>query len=85
MECIKDQVILGVFKDFIEELLPYYSKWPNPRSALIIDNASLHYLEKIQRLCDEVGVILRYLLPYSLDLNPIEEFFREFKTYIRQV
>jgi transposase len=30
-------------------------------------------------------VILLYLPPYSPDLNPIEEFFGELKTYIRQV
>jgi transposase len=73
-----------VFEDFIEELLPYCGKWPNPRSILIMDNASFHHSEKIQRLCDDAGVILRYLPPYSPDLNPIEEFF-ELKPYIRQV
>jgi transposase len=74
-----------IFEDFIEELLPYCGKWPNPRSILIMDNASFHHSEKIQHLCDDAGVILRYLPPYSPDLNPIEEFFGELKTYIRQV
>jgi transposase len=74
-----------VFENFIEELLPYCGKWPNPRSVLIMDNASFHHSKKIQRLCDDAGVILRYLPPYSPDLNPIEEFFGELKTYIRQV
>lgn len=74
-----------IFEDFIEELLPYCGKWLNPRSILIMDNASFHHLEKIQHLCDDAGVILRYLPPYSPDLNPIEEFFGELKTYIRQV
>jgi transposase len=50
-----------------------------------MSNASFHHSEKIQRLCDDAGVILRYLPPYSPDLNPIEEFFGELKTYIRQV
>jgi transposase len=74
-----------VFKDFIEELLPYCSKWPNPRSVLIMDNASFHHSEKIQQLYNDARVILHYLPPYSLDLNLIEEFFGELKTYIRQV
>jgi DDE superfamily endonuclease len=30
-------------------------------------------------------VVLLYLPPYSPDFNPIEEMFRELKTYIRQV
>jgi DDE superfamily endonuclease len=36
-----------IFEDFIEELLPYCGKWPNPRSILIMDNASFHHSEKI--------------------------------------
>jgi DDE superfamily endonuclease len=36
-------------------------------------------------LSDDAGVILHYLPSYSPDLNPIEEFFGELKTYIRQV
>jgi hypothetical protein len=74
-----------VFEDFIKELLLYCGKWSNPRSVLIMNNASFHHLEKIQRLCDDAGVILHYLPSYSPDLNPIEEFFGELKTYIRQV
>jgi hypothetical protein len=58
-----------IFEDFIEELLPYCGKWPEPRSVLIMDIASFHYSEKIQQLCDGAGVILRYLPPYSPDLN----------------
>lgn len=73
----------GIFEGFIEELLPYCAPWPNPRSVLIMDNASFHRSERIQQMCDEAGVVLLYLPPYSPDLNPIEEFFGELKTYIR--
>ncbi|KAK4071524.1 transcriptional regulator family: Helix-turn-helix [Purpureocillium lilacinum] len=57
-----------VFTEFIEQLLPYCGRWPNPKSVLIMDNASA-------------------VIPpsHSPDLNPIEEFFGELKTYIRQV
>jgi hypothetical protein len=72
----------GVFEDFIETLLPYCGKWPDPRSVLIMDNASFHYSEKIEQLCDDAGVVLP---SYSPDLNPIEEFFGELKIYIRKV
>ena len=74
-----------IFEGFIEELLPYCAKWPNPKSALIMDNASFYHSERIQQLCDDAGVVLRYLPPYSPDFNPIEEFFGELKTYIRQI
>jgi len=36
-------------------------------------------------MCDDAGVVLLYLQPYSPNLNLIEEFFRELKAYIRQV
>ena len=50
-----------------------------------MDNASFHHSGRIQQLCNEAGVVLLYLPPYSPDSNPIEEFFGELKTYIRQV
>lgn len=74
-----------VFTEFIEQLLPYCERWPHPKSVLIMDNASFHHSERLQRMCDSAGVVLLYLPPYSPDLNPIEEFFGELKTYIRQV
>ena len=74
-----------MFEDFIEQLLPYCGKWPSPKSVLIMDNASFHHSERLQQMCDSAGAVLLYLPPYSPDLNPIEEFFGELKTYIRQV
>lgn len=35
-------------------------------------------------MCVDAGVKLVYLPPYSPDLNPIEEFFAEFKGFIRR-
>ena len=73
-----------VFEDFIEQLLHYYSKQPKPKSVLIIDNASFYYSTRIEELCREARVKLLYLLPYSSDLNPIEEFFAELKMFIKR-
>jgi hypothetical protein len=50
-----------------------------------MDNTSFHHSDKVQKMCDDSGVILLYLPPYSPDFNPIEEIFEELKTYIRQV
>lgn len=52
---------------------------------MVMDNASFHHSERMQQMCDDAGVVLLYLPPYLPDLNPIEEFFGELKTYIRQV
>ena len=74
----------AVFEDFIEQLLPYCGKWPEPKSVLVMDNASFHHTERIEQLCYEAGVKLMYLPPYSPDLNPIEEFFAELKAFIKR-
>lgn len=72
------------FEDFIEELLQHCGKYPEPKSVLIMDNASFHRSERIGQMCLEKGVKLVYLPPYSPDLNPIEEFFAELKAFIRR-
>jgi transposase len=73
-----------VFEDFIQQLLKHYGKWPEPKSVIIMDNASLYHSERIKGMCVDAGVKLLYLPPYSPDLNPIEEFFSELKAYIRR-
>jgi len=35
-------------------------------------------------MCDEAGVQLKYLPPYSPDFNPIEEAFAELKAWIKR-
>jgi transposase len=74
----------AVFEEFIEQLLPLCGKWPEPKSVLVMDNASFHHTERIEQMCHDAGVKLVYLPPYSPDLNPIEEFFAELKAFIRR-
>jgi transposase len=72
------------FEDFIEHLLPSYGRWPEPKSVLVMDNASFHHSERIEQMCQDAGVKLIYLPPYSPDLKPIEEFFTELKAFIKR-
>jgi transposase len=74
----------AVFEEFIEQLLPLCGRWPEPKSVLVMDNASFHHTERIEQMCNEAGVKLIYLPPYSPDLNPIEEFFAELKAFIKR-
>ena len=73
-----------MFADFIEELLEHCGRWPEPRSVLVMDNASFHRSERVKTMCDEAGVKLVFLPPYSPDLNPIEEFFSDLKRFIKK-
>lgn len=74
----------AVFEDFIEQLLQHCGKWPEPKSVLVMDNASFHHSEQIEKMCSDAEVKLVYLPPYSPDLNPIEEFFAQLKAFIKR-
>jgi transposase len=73
------------FEAFVgEQVLPYCSPYPGPRSVLILDNASIHRSEQLQELCQEHGVLLKFLPPYSPDFNPIEATFGDIKAWIKR-
>lgn len=74
----------SIFNDFIEELLQHCGRWPEPKSVLVMDNASFHHSESLEQMCSQAGVKLVYLPPYSPDLNPIEELFSEVKAFIKR-
>jgi transposase len=49
-----------------------------------MDNASWHHLDRIQQMCRDVGVVLVFLSLYSPDFNPIKEYFRVLKKFIKK-
>merc|ERR1711939_789288 len=79
----KGTTTAAVFERFIEELLIRCNPWPEPCSVLVMDNASFHHSDKVQRMCRAAGVKIMYLSPYSPRLNPIEEFFAELKAFLK--
>ena len=60
------------------------NRFPGPRSVLILDNASSHRSEDLITMCEEAGVRLEYLPPYSPDYNAIEESFSALKAWMRR-
>lgn len=67
-----------------DRVLPQCERFPGARSVLVMDNASWHHCDELSQLCEEKGVKLVYLPPYSPDLNPIEAFFKDFKSLLRK-
>ena len=57
----------------------------NPRSVVVMDNASIHHLERVQDMITGVGARLVFLPPYSPDLMPLEEVFAEVKALLRAI
>lgn len=74
------------FLDFIRRhMLPLLMPFDghNPNSIVIMDNASIHHIGPVIELITSVGALVRFLPPYSPDMNPIEEVFAEVKHYFQ--
>ena len=73
------------FYDFIQRLLKLLMPFNgvNPHSVVILDNASVHHVQGIVEMINEVGALVLFLPPYSPDFNPIEEAFSRLKALIK--
>jgi isfu1 transposase len=64
-----------------QELLPSLT----PGQVLILDNASFHKSAATRKLVESYGCEIVFLPPYSADLNPIEKYWANMKTKIREL
>ena len=69
------------FLAYVEQVLvPTLS----PGDIVIMDNLSSHKGTAIRKAIEAAGAELRYLPPYSPDLNPIEHAFAKLKAHLRK-
>jgi hypothetical protein len=62
------------FIAFIEnKLVPYFIL--NPSKILIMDNARIHHSQLVVNTLRSNNIVFKFLVPYSPELNPVEEFF----------
>ncbi len=83
MRCstVVDGAVNGdVFQAFVEHVLV-----PELESGdiVVMDNLSSHKRVRIRELIEETGAELRFLPPYSPDMNPIEMVFSKIKQLLR--
>ena len=55
-----------------------------PATSSSWDNLSSHKGPRVRDIIEAAGAELRYLPPYSLDFNPIENAFAKLKTLLRK-
>ena len=70
----------AAFETFVEKVLV-----PKLRGdeIIILDNLSAHKSSRVAELIHSTGAEIRFLPPYSPDLNPIENIFSQLKSYLR--
>ena len=71
-----------VFHTWVEKVLVPQLK---PGQIVIMDNAKIHKSEKTKELIKRAGCELKFLPPYSPDLNPIEHVWASIKQKIRSI
>ncbi len=77
-----DGAIYGVsFLAWVEQILA-----PTLRNGdiVVLDNLSSHKVDGVREAIEATGAELRYLPPYSPDLNPIEQLFAKLKALLRK-
>jgi transposase len=80
--CVFDGPIDGVsFRAYVEQCLVPTLR---PSDIVVMDNLASHKVTGIKQAIEAVGAEVRYLPPYSPDLNPIEQFFAKLKALLRK-
>jgi transposase len=72
----------AMFEEWVEKCLaPALSKG----DVVVMDNLSSHTGPRVEELIKAAGATLKYLPPYSPDLNPIEKAFSQLKAFLRKI
>ena len=72
----------ALFEEWVENcLVPTLCKG----DVVVMDNLPAHKGLRVEKLIKAVGAELRYLPPYSPDMNPIEKAFSKLKAYLRKI
>ena len=72
----------ALFEDWVETcLVPTLSKG----DIVVMDNLSAHKGPRVEEIIKAAGAELRYLPPYSPDMNPIEKAYSKLKAFLRKI
>ena len=72
----------ALFEEWMEKcLVPTLA----PGDIVVMDNLPAHKGPRVEELIKDAGADLRYLPPYSPDMNPIEKAFSKLKAFLRKI
>jgi transposase len=72
----------ALFEDWVEQcLVPTLSQG----DVVVMDNLSSHKGPQVELFIKAAGAELRYLPPYSPDMNPIEKAYSKLKAHLRKI
>jgi len=71
----------AIFVDYLQQCLAPSLR---PHDIVVIDNLPAHNPDQVRQIIEAAGATLRYLPPYSPDLNPIEQTFAKLETHLRK-
>lgn len=69
------------FLAYVEQVL---APTLGPGDIVIVDNLRSHHVDGVREAIETRGAALRFLPPYSPDLNPIEQVFAKLKALLRK-
>jgi len=69
---------------FLAYVRPFLGPTLKPGDLVIADHLPSHKVAGVREAIESTGATLRYLPPYSPDLNPIEKLFAKLKTLLRK-
>ena len=80
--CVIDGPMNGeLFRAYVEQFL---APTLSPGDIVVMDNLPAHKVKGVAEAITARGAELRYLPPYSPDLNPIEQLFAKLKALLRK-
>ncbi|MFQ6018870.1 MAG: IS630 family transposase [Kiloniellaceae bacterium] len=80
---VLDGAMHGVaFLAYVEQVLVPTLK---PGDIVVMDNLPAHKPKAVREAIEKAGAELRFLPPYSPDLNPIEMAFAKFKAFLKRI
>jgi transposase len=70
----------ATFRAYVEQVLVPALR---PGDVVVLDNLAVHKHPAIRAAIEAAGALVRFLPPYSPDLNPIEQAFAKLKAFLR--